>query len=42
MSELHHDADDGNEAHSAADLLAEAGLDRRAITEVLRGRGEAE
>ena len=42
MSELHHEADDGNEAPSTAELLAEAGLDRRAITEVLRGRGDAE
>ena len=43
MSEFHHDADDGHEAHNnPADLLAEAGLDRRAITEVLRWPGEAE
>lgn len=42
MHEFHHDADDGNEAHSPAELLTEAGLDRRAITEVLRGRGGAE
>ncbi|MCY4550992.1 MAG: hypothetical protein OXC28_21750 [Defluviicoccus sp.] len=42
MFESAHHADDGHEAHSAADLLAEAGLDRRAISEVLRGRGDAE
>ena len=42
MHEFHHDADDGNEAPGTAELLAEAGLDRRAITEVLRGRGDAE
>ena len=42
MSEFHHDADDGHETHNPADLLAEAGLDRRAITEALRRPGEAE
>ena len=42
MSEFHNDADHGQEDHNAADLLAEAGLDRRAITEVLQRPGEAE
>ncbi len=42
MTESHHDADDGNEAPGTAELLAEAGLDRRAISEVLRGGGGAE
>ena len=42
MSEFHSDAEDGHEAHNPADLLAEAGLDRRAITEVLRRPGDAE
>ena len=42
MSGFHHDADDGHEAHNPTDLLAEAGLNRRAITEVLRRPGEAE
>lgn len=38
----HADADDGHEAHGPADLLAEAGLDSRAISEVLRGSAGAE
>ena len=42
MSEFHHDADDGHEINNPADLLAEAGLDRRAIGEVLRRPGDAE
>lgn len=42
MHEFHHDADDGHDVPSSSDLLAEAGLDRRAITEVLRGRAGAE
>ena len=44
MFDLAHyaNADNGHEDHSPAELLAEAGLDRRAITEVLRGRGGAE
>ena len=42
MPEFHHDADDRHEARNPAELLAEAGLDRRAIAEVLLGRGGAE
>ncbi len=44
MSEFHRDAnaDDGHQAHSPADLLAEAGLDSRAIHEVLRDGAGAE
>ena len=42
MSEFHHDADTDAEIPNAGELLAEAGLDRRAITEVLRSGGGAE
>ena len=40
MFEFDHDAD--RDAPSDGDLLAEAGLDPRAIREVLSGRGDAE
>ncbi len=42
MSEFHHDANTDGETPNAGELLAEAGLDPRAIREVLQGRGEAE
>ena len=40
MFDLAQDADDGHDAPSASDLLAEAGLSVRAISEVLRGGAE--
>lgn len=43
MPQLRHDADTDRETPDASELLAEAGLDTRAIREVLRGsdgRGE--
>ena len=43
MSEFFHDPDAGCETPTDSELLAEAGLDRRAIREVLAetgGRGE--
>ena len=42
MPEFHHEALDTHDVPSSSDLLAEAGLSARAITEVLRSRGEAE
>ena len=40
MYEFEHDAN--HDTPSDGDLLAEAGLDPRAIREVLAGRGDAE
>ena len=40
MFDFHHDPD--AETPTPSDLLAEAGLDRRTISEVLRGGGDAE
>ena len=42
MSEFLNDPDTDREPPTASELLAEAGLDRRAITEVLRRGGDAE
>ena len=42
MFDLIHDADTDAETPDAGELLAEAGLDPRAIREVLRGSGGAE
>ncbi len=42
MFDFVHDADDGHDIPTGSDLLVEAGLDRRAIDEVLRGGGGAE
>ncbi len=43
MAEFFHDADAGSDAPTASELLAEAGLDPRAVREVLaRPDGEAE
>ena len=40
MSEFIHDADTGPETPTGAELLAEAGLDPRAVREVLAGPGD--
>ncbi len=37
MPEFPHDADDGSDTPTASELLAEAGLDPRAVREVLAG-----
>ena len=42
MPVFHHEADDRHDVPSSSDLLAEAGLSARAISEALQGRGDAE